>query len=256
MSQVAPALPENQAAARKDYHMEAIELWIKQIFSAPEFGLMVLPAGFLLGLITSVGCLGCCAPIIAAVIGYAGSREGQQRKDVFIIAGFFMIGTVVALAVAGWLVGAVSQSLGSVFGIYGKILIAVITIFFGFLALNLLPFKVPTIDPTKAKLPSGFLGASVFGLLVGGASTAYTMGCCGPMLLPVVLGVSLLKGEAVWGALILTVFAIGYSLPMAAVILGIGLGKLSGIANKIATPVRIISGVILIGAGIWLLFTL
>lgn len=230
--------------------------WINQIFSAPEFGLMVLPAGFLLGLITATGCLGCCAPVVAAVIGYAGSREGEQRRDVFVIAGFFMVGTVLALSAAGWLVGAVSQSFGSTFGLYGKILIAVITVFFGFAALNLLPFKLPTINPTKAHLPPGLLGASIFGLAVGGASTAYTMGCCGPMLLPVVLGLSLLKGQAGWGALILATFAIGYSLPMVAVILGIGLGKLSGIANRIATPVRIVSGIMLIGAGIWLLFTL
>lgn len=230
--------------------------WISQVFSAPEFGLLVLPAGFLLGLLTSIGCLGCCAPIVAAVIGYAGSREGEQRRDVFVIAGFFMVGTVIALSVAGLLIGAVSQSLGSTFGLYGKILIAVLTIFFGFAALNLLPFKVPSFNPAIAKLPPGLLGASIFGLAVGGASTAYTMGCCGPMLLPVVLGVSLLKGQALWGALILAVFAIGYSLPMVAVILGVGLGKLSGVANKIARPVRIVSGVVLIGAGIWLLFTL
>ena len=230
--------------------------WINQIFSAPEFGLMVLPAGFLLGLITAIGCLACSAPMIAAVIGYSGSREGEQRRDVFVIAGFFMLGTVIALSAAGWLVGAVSQSLGSTLGMYGKILIAVISIFFGFAALNILPFKIPSFDLGKTHLPSGLLGASIFGLAVGGASTAYTMGCCGPMLLPVVLGVSLLKGQAAWGAIILAIFAIGYSLPMVAVILGVGLGKLSGIANKIATPVRIISAIVLIGAGIWLLFTL
>ena len=162
--------------------------WINQIFSAPEFGLMVLPAGLLLGLITSFACLGCSAPLIAAVIGYAGSREGEQRRDIFVIAGFFMLGTVLALSAAGWAVGVVSQSVGSTFGLYGKILIAVITIFFGFVALNLLPFRLPSIDPVIGKLPPGILGASIFGLAVGGVSIAYTMGCCGPMLLPLYLG--------------------------------------------------------------------
>jgi cytochrome c biogenesis protein CcdA len=66
----------------------------------------------------------------------------------------------------------------------------------------------------------------------------------------------MLKGQPGWGALILAVFAIGYSLPMVAVILGVGIGKLSVISNKIAGPIRIASGILMIGAGFWLLFTL
>jgi len=233
-----------------------MEEWIKQVFTAPEFGLLVLPAGFLFGLITALACLGCCAPIIAAVIGYAGSREGEQRRDIFVIAGFFMLGTVLSLSAAGLLIGYIGQTAGSTFGLYGKIFIAIVVIFFGFAALNILPFKLPSIDPVKSNLPKGLLGASIFGLAVGGASTAYTMGCCGPVLLPIVLGLSMLKGQPGWGALILAMFAIGYSLPMVAVILGVGIGKLSVISNKIAGPIRIVSGILLIGAGFWLLFTL
>jgi cytochrome c biogenesis protein CcdA len=233
-----------------------MEAWINQVFSAPEFGLLVLPAGLLFGLITAIACLGCSAPIIAAVIGYAGSREGQERRDIFVIAGFFMLGTVLALAAAGWLIGYIGQAAGSTFGLYGKIFIAIVVIFFGFAALNILPFKLPSINPVKSNLPGGLLGASIFGLAVGGASTAYTMGCCGPVLLPIVLGLSMLKGQPGWGALILAMFAVGYSLPMVAVILGVGIGKLSIISNKIAGPIRIVSGILLIGAGFWLLFTL
>jgi len=233
-----------------------LENWISQVFSAPEFGVLVLPAALLLGLITAFGCLGCSAPLMAAVIGYAGSREGEQQRDIFVIAGFFMLGTVIALSVAGWIVGAIGQTVGSVLGLWGKVLIAIIVIFFGFAALNLLPFKLPSFSPVKSKLPPGILGASIFGLAVGGASTTYCMACCGPIMLPVVLGLSMLKGQAGWGALILAVFAIGFSLPMVAAILGIGLGKLSGVANKIAGPIRIVSGILLIVAGIWLLFTL
>src|SRR4030065_399815 len=115
-----------------------MEEWIKQVFSAPEFGVLVLPAGFLLGLITAFGSIACCAPLMAAVIGYAGSREEQQRRDIFVIAGFFMLGAVLSLTAAGWLVGYIGQAAGSTLGLYGKILIAVIVIFFGVAALNLL----------------------------------------------------------------------------------------------------------------------
>src|SRR4030042_526672 len=233
-----------------------MEAWIQQVFNAPQFCILVLPAGFLLGLITAVGCIGCSVPLIAAVIGYAGAQEEQQKRDIFVIAGFFMLGTVLSLSAAGWLVGYIGQVAGNTFGLYGKILIAVITIFFGFAALNLLPFHLPSFSPAKKNIPRGFVGASVMGLGVGGASITYTMACCGPMILPVVLGLSVLKGQGVWGALILAVFAIGYSLPMVAAIIGIGFGKLTGVANKVAVPVRLASGVLLVGAGFWLLLTL
>lgn len=234
----------------------AMEQWIQQVFDAPEFGILVLPAGFLLGVITAFGTLGCCAPLMAAVIAFAGSREGQQKKDIFFIASFFMVGAVIALSAAGGLIGYLGQAAGSSLGMFGKILIAILTISFGLATLNLLPFRLPTFTLTKWKLPQGFLGASIFGVAVGGTSTAYTMACCGPVMLPIVLGIAALKGQGLWGALILAMFAIGYSLPMVAAILGIGLGKLSGIANKAAVPVRIGSGILLIGAGLWLLLTL
>ena len=233
-----------------------MEAWIQQVFNAPQFGILVLPAGFLLGLITAIGCIGCSAPLIAAVVGYAGSQEQPQKKDILVIAGFFMLGTVLALSAAGYLVGYIGQVAGSTFGLYGKILIAVITILFGFAALNLLPFRIPSFNPVRRNLPRGFVGASVMGLGVGGASITYTMACCGPMILPIILGISVLKGQGAWGPLIRAVFAIGYSLPMVATILGIGFGKLTGIANKVAGPVRMASGVLLIVAGFWLIITL
>ena len=233
-----------------------MEAWIQQVFNAPQFGILVLPAGFILGLITAIGCIGCSVPLIAAVVGYAGSQEQPQKMDILVIAGFFMLGTVLALSAAGYLVGYIGQVAGSTFGLYGKILIAIITIIFGFAALNLLPFRIPSFNPIKKNLPRGFIGASVMGLGVGGASITYTMACCGPMILPIVLGISILKGQGAWGALILAAFAIGYSLPMVATILGIGFGKLTGIANKVAGPVRMASGVLLIVAGFWLILTL
>jgi cytochrome c biogenesis protein CcdA len=233
-----------------------VEEWINQVFSAPEFGLLVLPAGFLLGLITAFGSLACCAPMMAAVVGYAGSRENQHRKDIFVIAAFFMLGAIISLSLAGGLIGYIGQVKGSTLGMYGKIIIGLIIIFFGFAALNLLPFRLPSFSPVMGKFPRGLLGASIFGLAIGGASTAYTMACCGPMMLPIVLGLSILKGQGIWGIIILAMFAIGYSLPMVGTILGVGLGKLTGIANKVASPIRIASGILLITAGFWLLLTL
>ena len=152
--------------------------------------------------------------------------------------------------------GYIGQTAGTKLGMYGKILVATLAIVFGFVALDLIPLRLPSFNPIKGKLPQGLFGASIFGLAVGGASTTYCMACCGPMMLPIVLGLSVLRGQGLWGALIMAMFAVGYSLPMVGAILGIGLGKLSGIANRAAKPVRIVSGVLLISAGLWLLLTL
>ena len=230
-----------------------MEEWIAQVLNASEFGILVLPAGFLLGLITSVGAGGCCLPVLAAVAGYAGTRQDINRRDVLLTGACFTLASVLSLAAAGALVGYFGQVVGASLGIYGKMLIGFMAIVFGFLALDLFPFRLPTFAPAPGKLPRGVLGASVLGLAAGGANTTCAMTCCGPVLLPIVLGLAALRGEGAWGALILATFAVGYSLPMVAVMLGVGLGKLSGIATKIAGPIRMVSGVVMIGVGFWLL---
>lgn len=230
--------------------------WIRQVFDAPEFGVLVLPAGLLLGLITALGTVCCSAPMIAAIVGYAGTREDSHRRSVVAGAACFMLGTVISLSAAGGLIGYLGQAAGSSLGMYGKMLVGIVTVLFGFAALGLLPVRIPAFSPAAGRLPQGLLGASVFGLAVGGASVAYTMACCGPVLLPVVLGLSALRGEGLWGALILAMFAVGYSLPMVAAMAGVGLGKLSSIASKVAGPVRLASGILLLGVGFWLLLTL
>jgi len=217
---------------------------------------MVLPAGFLLGLIAAVCSAGCCVPILAGVVGYSGAREDTHRRDVFIASGSFMVGAIISLSVLGGLVGYISQAAMSTLGLYGKALVAILAIFFGLASLNILPFQLPTFSPTRGKLPQGMLGASIFGLAVGGASTVFIMGCCGPVMLPAVLGLSALRGQGAWGALIMATFAVGYSLPMAGAMLGIGLGKLTGIASRAVRPIQIVAGVLLIAAGFWLLLTL
>ncbi len=230
-----------------------MEEWIAQVLNASEFGILVLPAGFLLGLITSVGAAGCCLPVLAVVGGYAGTRRDIHRRDVLMAGACFMLASILSLAAAGALVGYFGQAVGASLGIYGKMLIGFMAIVFGLLALDLLPFRLPTFAPATGKLPRGVLGATVFGLAAGGANTTCAIACCGPVMLPIVLGLAALRGEGVWGALILAMFAVGYSLPMVAAMLGVGLGKLSGLATKIAGPIRMVSGVVMIGVGLWLL---
>jgi cytochrome c biogenesis protein CcdA len=228
--------------------------WIKEVFSSSEFGMAILPASFFLGLLTAFS--SCCnIAVLAAVAGYAGSRENSARRDAIYTSIFFLIGTTVSLAALGLLVGYFGQLGGENLGRYGMALTGLAAIFFGLAALKLLPFRLPTIDLSRRKRRPGLWGAALFGLVIGGASITCILGCSGP-LLPLVLGMAAGRGQTGWGALILTLFAIGYSLPMAAIMLGVGVGRLSSFFKKAGGPVRIIAGAALLAAGFWILITL
>ncbi len=105
----------------------------------------------------------------------------------------------------------------------------------------------------SAYLGGGAAGAVVYGLAVGGATTACSV-CCNP-LLPAAVGAAALKGAPVLGAAMLGVFALGYSLPLAAGMVGIGfgLGRLGVVAQRIMPVVHVGFGLLLIGVGFYLL---
>lgn len=229
--------------------------WVEQIFSSPEFGIVALPAAFVLGLITAVS-LACNLGLIAAVAGYAGGQGGiSKRRDAWFTSLFFLIGTTIALASLGLLVSFFGQYIGANFGRYGQLLAGIVAIFFGLATLDFLPFRRPSFTMANQRRRSGFGGAALFGFVVGAASVSCTLVCCGP-LLSVVLGVAATRGQVGWGTLILAMFALGYSLPLAALMLGVGLGRLTSVFQKAIKPIRIVAGLLLLVAGFWLLATL
>jgi cytochrome c biogenesis protein CcdA len=69
------------------------------------------------------------------------------------------------------------------------------------------------------------------------------------------IGAAVLKGATVVGAVMLTVFAIGYSLPLALGLVGIGFGLagLSRIAARIMPAARITGGALMVVVGFYLL---
>jgi cytochrome c biogenesis protein CcdA len=90
---------------------------------------------------------------------------------------------------------------------------------------------------------------------VGGGAAACSV-CCNPVL-PVVLAVTTIQGHALWGAAILTVFSIGYSLPIAGVLVGLGLGvrRLTTVVQRVTPIIQKVAGILLIVVGFSLLAT-
>lgn len=229
--------------------------WIEQVLNSPSFNIAAFPAALVLGLLTAA--TSCCnVGVVAAVVGFAGSRdESSSRRDALAITIAFMLGTVVSLSLAGLVIGHFSGLAGTSLKRYGIALMAFAVIFAGLAALKLLPFRFPSLDWSKVKRPRGRFGSIIFGLVIGTASIACTMACCGP-LLPLVFGMSAVKGEGIWGAVILGLFAIGYSIPLAALMLGVGLGRTTAFAQKAIKPIRLVAGSSLIVVGFWLLATM
>jgi cytochrome c-type biogenesis protein len=234
-----------------------LEAWANQILSSQGSTWLIFPAGFLLGLISSIACLGCSAPLLLGVLGYAGTGNGTPDiKNPVVTSLSFMSGSVIALALLGALVGFIGQATLAQFGIYGKILLAFLAILFGLAALDFLPVRLRLPTFSTGRFPAGIAGSILFGLAFGMVSAAYLMGCCGPVMLPVVLGMSALQGKAAAGGLLMAFFAVGYSLPVSLAVLGIGAGRFSALASKINRPLQVISGLLLIAAGFWILITL
>jgi cytochrome c biogenesis protein CcdA len=176
-----------------------------------------------------------------------------------------MVGTALSLAVVGAVAGFVGQVAGATLGRYWRFVGGLVMVLFGLSTLRLLNVRVPKIGigqrvlgvgvaPAGGTAPTGgAAGAVIYGLAVGGATTACSA-CCNPVL-PVAMGAVALKGAPVLGAAMLAVFALGYSLPLAAgmVGLGFGLGRLGAVARRIMPAVQVGFGLLLIGVGFYLL---
>ena len=63
----------------------------------------------------------------------------------------------------------------------------------------------------------------------------------------------MLLGRVVWGMVLMAAFAVGFSLPLGAILFGVSFGKASLKAQKADKAIRAVAGVVLVGAGLYLL---
>ncbi|MDI9442660.1 MAG: hypothetical protein QM844_00640, partial [Planctomycetota bacterium] len=99
----------------------------------------------------------------------------------------------------------------------------------------------------------GGVHAALGGLFLGGGVAACSLPC-NPGIF-IVLGASVLMGQVVWSMILMAAFAIGFSVPLAAILFGISFGKASIKAGKADTAIRTLAGAALCVAGLYLLGT-
>jgi cytochrome c biogenesis protein CcdA len=233
-----------------------MDSWIKHLMDSSQSGILTLIAVFFLGMTAVIGCA-CNYALFAVVAGYSGSLSGKDKSKTAISGGIaFLSGAVISMALMGALFGYAGRLMGASSGSWWKISTGLICIFFGLWTMDFLPFRIPSIKIGKSNPKPGILPAIIFGLTVGGISTAFNS-CCNPVF-PVILAASFIKGSTVWGLMMLTVFALGYALPLALGFTGInwGLGKLAGTAGKLAKLIPYMGGAVLVLMGFYFILTI
>lgn len=232
-----------------------MDAWIQEILKGQTFGIMVFVAAFLFGLSSAATTAGCGGlPAMLVILGYTGSSKANKTRQLLMAAGAFALSSIVVLGALGAVMslagGDIINSTGRL-GFYFKKLLGIAVIILGLSALDWLPMRFPTFKISTDKLPSGTLGALALGATVG-LATAGCAATCSPLQLPIVLGLAALRGHVLEGTVILVVFAIGFVLPLVAVMLGVGMTRATKIMEKLDKPLRYISGVFMILLGLWL----
>ena len=233
--------------------IQSIMQWAKTVLEQVGFRPLALPLAFLLGLASAVASACCTLPLLGAIVGYSGTREDNDRRAKFLAALFFMLGTTIALIILGTVAGFIGQVAQDMMGKYWKVFAGLIAVFVGLAALKLLPFKLPTKTTGTGSRPKGLLGAAAFGLVIGGGVCVASL-ACNPGIF-IVLGVAVLQGYTLWGMCIMAAYAVGFSLPLAAIMLGVSFGKMALKAEKIEGAIRIAAGLLLASAGFYFLAT-
>lgn len=220
---------------------------------AASMGPAALPLAFLLGLVSAVASACCTLPAMGMLVAYSGTRENANRRTAFTSAIWFLIGTTLSLIVLGLVAGLVGQAAQAFLGRYWRIFAGAVAVLLGLAALKMLPIHLPQ-RVRKDGSPSasgGKMGAALAGLFLGGGVAACSLPC-NPGIF-IVLGASVLLGRVVWGMVLMTAFAMGFSLPLAAILFGVSFGKASIKMQKVDAAIRTVAGVLLVGAGLYLL---
>ena len=233
--------------------IQSIIQWAKTILEQAGFRPLALPLAFVLGLASAIASACCTLPLLGAIVGYSGTREDSDRRANFLTALFFMLGTTIAIVILGVVAGFIGQVAQDIMGKYWKVFAGLIAIFVGLAALKLLPFKPPAKTAKGKSRPKGFLGAAAFGLVMGGGVSVASLSC-NPGIF-IILGVAVLQGYTLWAMGITVAYAVGFSLPLAVIMLGVSLGKSAIRAKRVETAIRIIAGALLILAGFYFLAT-
>jgi len=229
--------------------LEYITNTLQEVASQP-IGLFF---ALVLGTLSAVSSACCTIPALGILIGYSGTQVNANRKTALISALLFTSGTIISLMIIGGIAGFVGQVAQNILGQYWKIFAGIVAVFLGLASLKLLPFKLSFGRFDKVQSKMGKYGIILVGLILGGIVVVSSLPC-NPGIF-IIIGVAVLQGKIFWAILMLAMFAIGFSIPLGAILLGLSLGKAGLAVRETDAITRWIAGTILIVAGFYFLIT-
>lgn len=230
--------------------LESITDSLQRVASQP----LGLVFALLLGAVSAATSACCTIPALGILVGYSGAQASEDRRAVWKSVLFFILGTILSMMILGVIAGFVGQVAQTTLGRYWKLFAGVIAIFFGLATLKILPFDLSFGKKADAdKTSRRALKSGLAGVVLGGIVAASSLPC-NPGIF-IVVGAAILQGAFLWSVLLLGMFAVGFAIPLGALMLGISMGRLSLAARGADKVIRWIAGVILILAGFYFLLT-
>ena len=191
----------------------------------------------------------CVIVTIPLVIGYVGGYAGRNRSKAFGYSLAFVLGLSITFTALGLLAGLFGTLLGDV-GSFWRYLVAGVALVMGLQLFGLFQIRLPGVQLEQSNV-KGIIGSVVLGLLFGVVSSP-----CATPVLAVILAFVASKGNPVYGASLLFIYALGHC------ILIVAAGTFAGIARyliesnaigKFSTMAKRTSGVIIILSGLYIL---
>lgn len=203
-------------------------------------------AVFVAGLISASS--PCVLAAIPLIIGYVGGYSEGNKKKAALYSLIFILG----LSITFTLLGASASFMGQFLGFMGKwlyVCLSAIAILMGLHLIGFISVPLPFQKTREIKM-RGLLGAFIFGLLTGAASSP-----CATPVLAVILAYVSTEGNIYYGSFLLFVYALGHCALIFAAGLSVGIAesivRSKGLKNFSFYSKRI-SGALLVIAGIYL----
>ena len=232
--------------------MQEMIVTVKSMLNNAGFGPVSIAFSFALGVLSAIASACCTLPLVGAVAGLSLARKEDRRAALW-SALLFTIGTVVVLLAIGGIVIFFGQGAIKITGSYWKIAAGCMALLFGIGTLGLFPFKLPSLKFIPAFNRQNVIVSGFSGLVFGGA-IAVTSLPCNPGIF-IILGAAVLENHTLWAILNLTAYAFGFGIPLSAIFLGFSFGKTVVRLQKAEKVIRILAGLLLIAAALYLFYS-
>lgn len=194
----------------------------------------------------------CVLVMIPLTIGFVGgTKEVVGLRKAFSFSLMFVLGLAITFSILGIIAALAGRLFGDVGG-YWNYIVAGVCIIMGIHLMEVVQFNIPVVGAIRPK-HGGMIGAFLLGLLFGVVSTP----CAAPILM-VLLAFIAAKGNIVYGALLLLVYALGHCVLI--LVAGTSVGLAKGLIeskglNRITNLLRKGAGCIIVLVGVYFLFT-